>query len=103
MITPSFLQATAYLLCSSLGSLSLTHPILSNRCIPVHTNAAAFITHFRYLNALETHVIRIYIIVLISIAQVKEYDDVQRKKELSYVHYFKIKVFGNAIIYVLRN
>ena len=84
------------------------HPILSNRCIPndpVHTNAAAFITHFRYLNALETHVIRIYIIIniLFSITQAQKYDNLQRKKEISYLHYFKIKVFGNAIIYVERN
>ena len=37
-------------------------------------NAAAFIAHLHYLNALETHVIRIYIIViLISIAQAQKY------------------------------
>ena len=74
MITPLFLLATAraiaYLLVYYLA-LSY-HPILSNRCIqndPVHTNATAFIAHFRYLNALETHrMIRIYIIILISIA-----------------------------------
>jgi len=61
-----WLQLRLQRICWFITWLSLTYPILSNRCIqndPVHTNAAAFIAHFRYLNALETHVIRIYIIV----------------------------------------
>ena len=46
--------------------------------------------------------IRIYIIILISITQAQEYDDLQRE-EISSVHYFEIKVLEHAIIYVKCN
>ena len=65
-------------------------------------NASAFIAHFRYLNAIETHVIRIYIIILISIVQAQKYRrSTEGKRDI--MRTLLIKVFGHAIIYVQRN
>ena len=50
----------------------------------------------------RTGVIRIYII-LTSIAQAVRNMTIYRGKEISFVHYFEIKVLEHAIIYVKHN